>query len=75
MYSAPIDVDATTTIKWRAEDNAGNVESPVHSQTITISIDIAKPTSSILCDGAACLPSYDHPVEATLSATEARHEN
>jgi peptidoglycan/xylan/chitin deacetylase (PgdA/CDA1 family) len=69
-YSGPIQVDATTTIKWRAEDNAGNVESPVHTQTITISIDAANPISSILCDGAPCLPSYDHPVEATLSATD-----
>jgi peptidoglycan/xylan/chitin deacetylase (PgdA/CDA1 family) len=70
VYTAAIPVNSTTTIKWRAEDNAGNVESPVHSQTITISIDTAKPTSAILCDGAPCQASYDHPVEATLSATD-----
>jgi peptidoglycan/xylan/chitin deacetylase (PgdA/CDA1 family) len=70
VFSGAIPVSSTTTIKWRAEDNAGNVESPVHTQTITISIDAAQPTSAILCDGAPCQASYDHPVEATLSATD-----
>jgi hypothetical protein len=36
LYSGPISVDSTTTIKWRAEDNAGNVESPVKSQAVQI---------------------------------------
>ncbi len=40
----------------------------MHSQLI--SIDTAKPTSSILCDGAACQPSYDHAVQATLSGSD-----
>jgi hypothetical protein len=69
VYTAAIPVGSTTTIKWRAEDNAGNVES-VHTQAIAITIDAAPPTSSILCDGGPCQPSYDHPVEATLSATD-----
>jgi hypothetical protein len=68
VYSSPINVPATMTVKWRAEDNAGNVESPIHSQAITI--DTANPSSSILCDGAACEPSYDHPVQATLSGSD-----
>jgi peptidoglycan/xylan/chitin deacetylase (PgdA/CDA1 family) len=68
IYTAPIPVNSTTTIKFRAEDNAGNVESSIQSQTITI--DTAKPTSSILCDGAACAPSYDHAVAATLSGDD-----
>ncbi len=29
-------MDSSTTIKWRAGDNAGNVESPVRSQAIQI---------------------------------------
>jgi Polysaccharide deacetylase/Chitobiase/beta-hexosaminidase C-terminal domain len=37
VYTGPIPVGSTTTIKFRAEDNARNVESPVHSQTISIS--------------------------------------
>ena len=69
VYSAAIPVNSTTTIKWRAEDNAGNVESPVHSQLI--SIDTAKPTSSIQCNGAACASTfYNASVSATLSGND-----
>ena len=69
VYSGPINVGSTTTIKWRAEDNAGNVESPVNSQTI--SIDLQNPTSSIQCDGGPCSAGgYNHPIDVTLSATD-----
>jgi peptidoglycan/xylan/chitin deacetylase (PgdA/CDA1 family) len=37
VYTGPIAVGSTATIKFRAEDNARNVESPIHSQTISIS--------------------------------------
>jgi peptidoglycan/xylan/chitin deacetylase (PgdA/CDA1 family) len=37
VFAGPINVSSTTTIRFRAEDNAGNVESPVHAQTIQIS--------------------------------------
>jgi hypothetical protein len=68
IYTGPISVTATTTIKWRAEDNAGNLES---TRSQTISIDKAKPTSSIRCNGATCQSStYSRPVSATLSATD-----
>ncbi len=70
IYSAAIPVASTTTIKFRAEDNAGNVETPVHSQTI--SIDTANPTSAIQCDGAACQSFYNHSVSATLSGQRHR---
>lgn len=36
VYRGPITVNSTTTIKFRGEDNARNVESPVHSQTIQV---------------------------------------
>ena len=69
VYSGPINVGSTSTIKWRAEDNAGNVESPVNSQTI--SIDLQNPTSSIQCDGGPCSAGgYNHPIDVTLSATD-----
>ncbi len=69
VYSGAIPVSSTTTIKWRAEDNAGNIESPIHSQTI--SVDTAKPTSAIKCDGAACSSVfYNHNVSATLSGSD-----
>jgi hypothetical protein len=67
-YNAAIPVTSTTTIKFRAEDSVGNIESPAKSQLIKI--DTAKPTSSIQCDGVACQPSYDHPVSVALSAND-----
>jgi hypothetical protein len=68
-YTGPINVDSTKTITWRAEDNAGNVESPV--QTQLIKVDKASPTSTILCNGAACSAGfYNGPVSATLAATD-----
>jgi peptidoglycan/xylan/chitin deacetylase (PgdA/CDA1 family) len=38
LYTGPISLGETTTIKWRAEDHAGNVEAPVGSQTIDITL-------------------------------------
>jgi hypothetical protein len=35
-YSGPIIVASTTTIRFRAEDNARNVEFPNHSQTVAV---------------------------------------
>jgi hypothetical protein len=62
-------VSSTTTVKFVAVDNAGNVESPVNSQTINI--DKANPSSSILCNGAACAASYyNADVTVTLSGTD-----
>jgi hypothetical protein len=66
--SSPVSVGSTSTIKFRAQDKAGNLETTVHSQAINI--DKTVPTSSILCGGAACQASYDHAVNATLSATD-----
>jgi peptidoglycan/xylan/chitin deacetylase (PgdA/CDA1 family) len=68
VYGGSIAVSSTSTIRFRAEDNAGNVESPVKSQTI--SIDTVKPTSAIQCDGAACDPAYNHAVSVTLSGND-----
>jgi hypothetical protein len=69
VYSSPINVSSTKTIKWRAEDNAGNVESPVNSQLIKV--DTTNPTSSINCDGAACSNDfYNQPVSVTLSGDD-----
>jgi hypothetical protein len=36
LYTGAFTVSATTTVKFRAEDNAGNVESPANSQDIKI---------------------------------------
>ena len=71
-YSAPFTVSATTTVKYRAWDNAGNVE-PTNSQLITITApDTTPPTSSIACNGSACSTGwYRGSVSVSLSATDA----
>ena len=52
VYTAPFNVTYTTTVKYAAWDNAGNVEA-TNTQLITIP-DTTAPTSSILCGGVAC---------------------
>jgi hypothetical protein len=71
VYTGPLTVSATTTVKYRAWDNAGNVE-PANSQLIQISAsDTTPPTSSILCNGSACSSGwYSSAVTVTLSATD-----
>ena len=53
IYSSPFSISSqgTTTLKWVAVDNSGNVESPVHSQPVKI--DKTAPTVSCgSADGA-----------------------
>jgi len=67
-YSGAFSLAATTTVKYRAFDNAGNVE-PVNSQLIQI--DTTAPSSTISCNGGACASSYyTAAVAVTLSATD-----
>jgi hypothetical protein len=67
-YTAPFTVSATTTVKYRAWDNAGNVEA-TNSQLIQV--DTEAPTSAIACDGASCSNSWHGgPVSVSLSATD-----
>jgi peptidoglycan/xylan/chitin deacetylase (PgdA/CDA1 family) len=67
-YSAPFTVSATATVKYRAWDNAGNVEA-TNSQLIQI--DTTAPTSAIACNGSSCSASaYSAAVTVTLSATD-----
>jgi peptidoglycan/xylan/chitin deacetylase (PgdA/CDA1 family) len=68
IYSAPVSVGTTTTIKYRAWDNAGNIEA---TQSQLISIDTVAPTSSITCNGGACSgSSYPSAVTVALSAID-----
>jgi len=69
-YTAPFTVSATTTVKYRAWDNAGNVE-VTNSQLIQI--DTTAPTSSITCNGSACSTGwYGSSVTVALSATDSQ---
>jgi peptidoglycan/xylan/chitin deacetylase (PgdA/CDA1 family) len=68
VYSGPFLVTATTTVKYRAFDNAGNAET-VKSQLILI--DTTPPTTTISCNGLTCATGYyNAAVSATLSATD-----
>jgi peptidoglycan/xylan/chitin deacetylase (PgdA/CDA1 family) len=72
-YGGPFAVTSTTTVKYGAWDNAGNVE-PMKSQLIQIAIpetDTTPPLSSITCNGSTCAPDwYAGPVSVELSATD-----
>jgi peptidoglycan/xylan/chitin deacetylase (PgdA/CDA1 family) len=69
LYTGPFTVSATATVKFRAWDNAGNVE-PTKSQDVRI--DTEAPSSAIACDGSACSSEpYGAPVSVSLSATDA----
>jgi hypothetical protein len=69
VYAAPFTVSATATVKFRAWDNANNVEA---TRSQLISLDSTAPVSSIACNGAPCSSApYNAPVSVSLSATDA----
>ncbi len=73
IYSGPFPVATTTTVKYRAWDNAGNIEG---TQSQLISIDTVTPVSSITCNGAACSSTtYSSAVTVALSATDSGGSN
>jgi peptidoglycan/xylan/chitin deacetylase (PgdA/CDA1 family) len=68
IYSGPFSVDTTTTVKYRAWDNAGNIEA---TQAQSISLDTAAPLSSIACNGSSCSTGpYSGGVTVSLLATD-----
>jgi hypothetical protein len=66
-YSGPFSVSATTTVKYRAYDNAGNAE-PVNSALLQV--DTTPPTSAIACNGGSCSGWFTPGVPVSLSATD-----
>jgi peptidoglycan/xylan/chitin deacetylase (PgdA/CDA1 family) len=74
LYGEPFSVSATTTVRYRAWDQAGNVEA-TRSQLILITTppaqDTTAPTSAAACNGSTCSTGwYAGPVSVTLSATD-----
>lgn len=68
LYDGPFWVAATTVVKYRAWDDAGNVEA-VNSQLIQV--DTTPPSSTIACNGDPCTSDpYDAPVSVTLQAAD-----
>ena len=59
---------ATTVVKYRAFDRAGNAEDV---QTQLVRIDTTPPSSAVACNSAACSTSpYTNPVSVSLSAAD-----
>ncbi|WP_409451160.1 chitobiase/beta-hexosaminidase C-terminal domain-containing protein [Jatrophihabitans sp.] len=72
LYTAPIPITSTTTVKFRSWDNAGNAE-PTNTQVISANLapDTAAPTTTIACAGAPCAPpGYEGSVSVSLTATD-----
>jgi peptidoglycan/xylan/chitin deacetylase (PgdA/CDA1 family) len=72
-YGGPITVSATTTVKFRSWDVAGNAEA-TRSQLIQISAtpsDTQPPATTIGCNGSACSGGwYGAAVTVTLTAAD-----
>ena len=69
VYSGPFTVAGTSTIQYFSVDNANNAET-LKSQLITL--DATAPTTTILCNGAACAAGlYTSAVQVTLIGTDA----
>ena len=69
VYTAPFTVAATTTVKYLAVDNAGNVENPANSQLIPV--DTTAPTVSLTApaDGATVTGTINLTANASDNAT------
>lgn len=70
-YTGRIPVTATTTVKYRSWDNAGNVEA-VGSRQIQASLapDGAPPATSATCNGASCTGTFTGKVTMALAASD-----
>ncbi len=71
-YTKPVPVTATTTLKFRSWDNAGNAEA-TNTQVITADLppDTTPPTTAIACDGTACgSAGYNGKTTVSLTATD-----
>jgi peptidoglycan/xylan/chitin deacetylase (PgdA/CDA1 family)/plastocyanin len=68
LYSGPFPISATTTVKYRAWDMAGNVEA-TNSQLVQI--DTTPPTSTIACNDSSCSTGwYTAGVSVSLSTAD-----
>ena len=70
VYSGPFTLAQTTTVRYRAFDNAGNAE-PTNSALIQV--DTIPPTTTINCVGSPCVAGawYRSGVSISLMATDA----
>jgi peptidoglycan/xylan/chitin deacetylase (PgdA/CDA1 family) len=68
LYSAPIAIAATTALRFRSFDAAGNAEAV---QRLTVAIDATRPTASATCGGVACPTAWSRTaLNVTLTAAD-----
>jgi hypothetical protein len=67
VFTAPLSVTATTTVKFFAVDNAGNAEAV---KTVAVQIDKTAPTTTIRCNNGGCGTTFPNSVTVTLAATD-----
>ncbi|MGO4342616.1 chitobiase/beta-hexosaminidase C-terminal domain-containing protein [Pedococcus sp. 2YAF34] len=68
LYSGPIPISATTTVKYRSWDVAGNAEA---TKTQLVSVDNAAPVTSILCNGNPCSATgYAAPPSVSFTSAD-----
>lgn len=68
QYTGPFTISSTATVKFRAWDYVGNVET---TKSRLIQIDSTAPASVIACNGTTCAATpYPEPVTVSFSATD-----
>ena len=69
LYSGAIAVGATTALRFRSFDAAGNAEAV---QSVNLAIDATAPTAGVTCNGVACTTAWARAaVTVALSAADA----
>ena len=68
VFTSDFTVPSTTTVKYRAFDNAGNAE-PINSALIKV--DTTPPSSTISCNGGSCSGPFKSAVSVALTASDA----
>ncbi|HEV8462621.1 MAG TPA: chitobiase/beta-hexosaminidase C-terminal domain-containing protein [Gaiellaceae bacterium] len=68
VYTGAFSLPATTTVKYRSYDNAGNAETV---KTQVVQVDTAAPSTTVSCNGAACSAGfYGAAVSVAFAATD-----
>ena len=69
VYTAPFTVAATTALRFRSFDAAGNAEAV---QSVSVRIDATVPTASATCNGVACTTAWSRvALNVALTAADA----
>jgi peptidoglycan/xylan/chitin deacetylase (PgdA/CDA1 family) len=68
VYSGPIAIAATTALRFRSFDAAGNAEAV---QSVNVAIDATLPTTTATCAGVACTTAWSRTaLNVTISAAD-----